>query len=178
MLEKFENAGMDSAKSLVDERIGQEELRSTLKLSIAPENSDIKTKPLPVFEVMIERAKCLLQKKNLVVLKLGATDGSYIVAGSANNVYTVTPGKGSFLKYNRACINAKSKICEHFLAVAEHIGVLSKFLKWFTSSKSGLLFSSIALVTDNTNCSRKGSTRKRSSIVKPPVVEVCDIINT
>ena len=34
MLEKFKNAVMDSAKSLVDETIGQQELRSTLKLSI------------------------------------------------------------------------------------------------------------------------------------------------
>ena len=48
MLEKFKNAGMDSAKSLVDEPIGQQELRSTLKLSIVTENSGIKTVPMPV----------------------------------------------------------------------------------------------------------------------------------
>ena len=147
-LEKFKNAGMDSAKSLVDEPIGQQELRSTLKLSIALENSGIKTVPLPVLQIMFEKAKSLLQKKGLVVPKPGATDRSYFVAGSANNVYTVTPGKRNSLKCDRSCINAKSKICKHVLRVDERIGVLSEFLKWFTSSKSGPSFSSIALVTD------------------------------
>ena len=97
MLEKFKNAGMDSAKSLVDEPIGQQELRSTLKLSIAPENSGIKTVPMPVLQIMFEKAKYLLQKKGLVVPKPAATDGSYIVGGNANNVYTVIPRKGSSL---------------------------------------------------------------------------------
>ena len=178
MLEKFKNAGMDSAKSLVDEPIGQQELRSTLKLSIAPENSGIKTVPMPVLQIMFEKAKYLLQKKGLVVPKPGATDGSYIVAGNANNVYTVTPGKGNSLKCDRARVNAKSKICEHVLAVAEDIGVMSEFLKWFTSSKSGPSFSSIALVTTKQNVGKKGSKKIRSIMAKPPVVEVCDIINT
>ena len=44
---------------------------------------------------MFEKAKCLLQKKVLVVPKPGATDESYIVAGSANNVYTVASEKGN-----------------------------------------------------------------------------------
>ena len=178
MLEKFKNAGMDSAKSLVDEPIGQKELRSTLKLSIAPENSGIKTVPMPVLQIMFEKAKCLSQTKCLVVPKPGATDGSYIVAGNANNAYAVTTGKGNSLQCDRACLNAKSKICEHVLAVAEHIGLLYKFLKWFTSSKSGPSFPSIALVTAKQNVGKEGSKRKRSNMVKPPVVEVCDIINT
>ena len=70
---------------------------------------------------MFEKAKYLLQMKGLVVLKPGATDGPYIVAGIANNVHTVTPGKGNSLKCNSASINAKSMLCEHVLAVAEHI---------------------------------------------------------
>ena len=97
---------------------------------------------------MFEKAKYLLQKKGLVVPKPGATDGPYIVAGNivagnANNVYTVTPRKGNSLKCDRACVNIKSKICEHVLAAAEHISVLSEFLKCFTSSKSGPSFYSI-----------------------------------
>ena len=102
-----------------------------MKLSIAPENPGIKTVLLLVLQIMFKKAKYLSQKKGLVVSKPNATDGSYIVAGNANNVYTMTPGKGNSLKCDRACINAKSKICEHVLAVAEHIGVLSEFLKWF-----------------------------------------------
>ena len=133
---------------------------------------------MPVLQIMFEKAKYLLHKKGLVVPKPGATDGSYIVAGNANNVYTVTPGKGNSLKCDRARVNAKSKICEHVLAVAEHIGVMSEFLKWFTSSKSGPSFSSIALVTAKQNVGKKGNKRKRSNLAKPPVVEVCDIINT
>ena len=46
---------------------------------------------------MFEKAKCLLQKKGLVVPKPGATDESYNVGGNANNVYTVIPRKGSSL---------------------------------------------------------------------------------
>ena len=53
------------------------------------------------------------------------SDGSYIIAGSTNNVYTVIPEKGISLKCDRACINAKSKICEHNPAAAEHIGAFS-----------------------------------------------------
>ena len=60
VLEKFKNAGMDSVKSLIDESISQQELRSTLTLSIAPENSDIKTAPLPALQIMSEKAKFLL----------------------------------------------------------------------------------------------------------------------
>ena len=107
---------------------------------------------------MFEKAECLLQKKGLVVPNPGATNGSYIIAGSTNNVYLMIP--------ERRCINAKSKICEHVLAVAEHIGALSKFLKWFTLSKSGPSFG------------KKGSKRKKSNMSKLPVVEVCNIINT
>lgn len=80
---------------LVDEPFGEQELYSILKLSIAPKNSGIKTVPLPFLQIMFEKAKCLLQNKVLVVPKPGATDESYIVAGSANNVYTVASEKGN-----------------------------------------------------------------------------------
>ena len=118
VLEKFKNAGMDRAKLLVDEPIGQQELRSTLKLLTAPKNSGIKIVPLPALQIMFEKAKCFLQKKGLVVPKFGATDRSYIVVGSANNVYTVTPGKGNTLKYDRACINAESQISLQLLSTS------------------------------------------------------------
>ena len=87
MLKTFKNASMES-----DESIAQQELQSTLKLSIAPENSGIKTVLLPVIQIMLEKFKDLLQEKGLAVPKPGATDGSYIVAGSANDTYSVTPG--------------------------------------------------------------------------------------
>ena len=132
MLEKFKHAGMDIAKSFVDEPLGQQELRSTLKLSIAPENSGIKTLPLLVLQIMLKKVKCSLENEAFVVPKAGATDGYYIVPSSDNDIYIVTSGEGNSLKCDRACINAKSKICKHILAVAEHTGVLRKFLKWLT----------------------------------------------
>ena len=104
MHKKFKIADMNSAKSLVDELIGEKELRSTLKISIAPENSGIKIVSLHVLQIMFEKAKCLLQKKGLVVPKPGATDGSYIATGSVNNVYIVTSGKVNSLKCDRAHI--------------------------------------------------------------------------
>ena len=88
----------------------------------------------------------------------------------------MTPGNVNFIKCDRACINNKSKTCEHVLAVDKHIVVLSEFSKWFTSSKSGPSFFSMALVTDKQNVGRKGSKRKKSNMVKPPVVEICNIL--
>ena len=173
LLKTFKNAIIES-----DESIAQQELQSTLKLSIAPENSGIKTVLLPVIQIMLEKVKDLLQKKGLAVPKPGATDESYVVAGSANDVYSVTPGKGNSLKCDRICINATSKICKHFLAVTGHIGILSVFLKWFTSLKPGPPFSNMALVTEKQNVGRKGSKTKKRNILKPPGVEICDITNT
>ena len=49
------------------------------------------------------------------------------VAGSANNVYIVTPRTVNALKCDKTCV-IKPKIREHVLEVAEHIGVLSKLV--------------------------------------------------
>ena len=65
MLEKFKNVGMDIAKSLADEPIGQQELRSTLKLLMTLENSGIKTAPLSVLQIMFEKVKYLFEKRGL-----------------------------------------------------------------------------------------------------------------
>ena len=67
----------------------------------------------------------------------------------------MTPGNVNFIKCDRACINTKSKTCEHVLAVDKHIVVLSEISKWFTSSKSGPSFFSMALVTDKQNVGKK-----------------------
>ena len=52
--------------SLVDRSIDQQEIQSTLKLLIAPENCAIQTVPLPAIQVMFGRANCLLQKQGLI----------------------------------------------------------------------------------------------------------------
>ena len=73
MLEKFKNVGMDIAKSLADEPIGQQELRSTLKLLMTLENSGLKTAPLSVLQIMFETVNIYSRREvskfpNLVLL--------------------------------------------------------------------------------------------------------------
>ena len=92
---------------------------SANNLSIPPKDSGINTVPLNVLERMFEKAKSLVRSDGLVLGKPGATDGSYVVAGSANRIFCVSPGKGGFFKYDRSCINSRTKICEHVIGVAE-----------------------------------------------------------
>ena len=100
---------------------------------------------MPVLTAMFEKANNLLQTEGLVIQKPGATDGSYIVAGTANNLFTVNRGKGkASLKCEKTCIHSKTKICKHVLAVAEHTGMLDSFLKWFKSLKSSTSFSNLS----------------------------------
>ena len=77
------------------------------------------TVPLSVLERMFEEAKSLVTNDGLVLGKPGETDGSYFVAGSANLIFCVSPGKGGSFKCDRSCINSRTKICEHVIAVAE-----------------------------------------------------------
>ena len=63
-------------------------------LSISPKDSGINTVPLSVIERMFEKAKSLLRNDGLVLEKPGATDSSYVVAGSANRIFCVSFGKG------------------------------------------------------------------------------------
>ena len=69
------------------------------------------------------------------------------------------------------------KCVGHVLLLSQRSGNMSKFLKCFTLSISGPLFSRMALVTDKQNVGRKSSKRKRSTMVKSPVMEVCSIKN-
>ena len=114
-------------------------------LSISPKDSGINTVPLSVLERMFEKAKSLVRNDGLVLEKPGATDGSYIVAGSVNRIFCVSSGKGGSFKCDRSCINSRTKICEHVIAVAEKCGKLQQFVEWFRRSKCGASVSALAL---------------------------------
>ena len=87
----------------------------TIKLSIPPDKSSIKTVSL---QLMFDKSKYLLQKKGLIVLKSNATDGSVLCASSANNV-----------KCDRTWVNINSNIWKHVLEVAAHIDLLNELQK-------------------------------------------------
>jgi hypothetical protein len=63
---------------------------------------------------MFEKASNLLAMKGNVIPKLGADNGSLIVAGASNK--------------HASCINYATKICEHILAVAQLRGTLDEFV--------------------------------------------------
>ena len=61
---------------------------------MSPKDSGLNTAPLSVLERMFEKAKSLVRNDGLVLEKPGATDGSYIVAGSADRIFCVSFVKG------------------------------------------------------------------------------------
>ena len=144
-------------------------------LSISLKDSEINTVPLSVLERMFEKAKSLVRNDGLVLEKPGATDGSYIVAGSANRIFCVSPGKGGSFKCDRSCINSRTKICEHVIAVAEKRGKLEQFVEWFRRSKCDASVSMSALNGAPKSMGRKGNGRKRSNKKRTDIEEVVNI---
>ena len=144
-------------------------------LSISPKDSGINTVPLSVLERIFEEAKSLVRNDGLALEKAGATDGSYIVAGSANHIFCVSSGKGGSLKCDRSCINSRTKICEHVIVVAEKCGKLQRFVEWFRRSKYGASVSALVLNGAPKSMGRKGNGRKRSNKKRADIEEVVNI---
>ena len=143
--------------------------------NISAKDSGINTVPLSVLERMFERAKSLVRNDGLVLEKPGATDGSYIVAWSANHIFCVSSGKGGSFKCDRSCLNSRTKICEHVIAVAEKCGKLQQFVEWFRRSKCGASVSALALNGAPKSMGRKGNGRKRSNKKRADIEEVVNI---
>ena len=114
-------------------------------LSISPTDSWINTVPLSVVERMFEKTKSLVRNDGSVLEKPGATDSSYIVAGSENHIFCVSSGKGRSFKCDKSCTNSRTKICEHVIAAAEKYGKLQQLMEWFRRSKCGAYVSALAL---------------------------------
>ena len=112
---------------------------------------------------MFEKAKSLVRNDGLVLETPGETDSSYIVAGSANRIFCVCPGKGGSFECDRNCINSRTKICEHVIAVAEKSGKLQQFVEWFRRSKCGASVNALVLNGAPNSMGGKGNGRKRSN---------------
>ena len=146
-------------------------------LSISLKDSEINTVPLSVLERMFEKAKSLVRNDGLVLEKPGATDGSYIAAGSANLIFCVSPGKGGSFKCDRSCINSRTKTCEHVIAVTEKSGKLQQIVEWFRRSKCGASVTALALNGAPKSMGRKGNGRKRSNKKRANIEEVVNIFD-
>ena len=104
-----------------------------------------------------------VRNDGLVLEKPGETDGCYIIAGSANRIFCVSPGKGGSFKCDRSFINNRTKICEHVIAVAEKSGKLQQFVEWFRRSKCGASVSALVLNDAPKSVGGKGNGTKRSN---------------
>ena len=136
-------------------------------LSLSAKVCKIDKVPLSMLEVMFEKVASLIQAYGLVILKPGSSDGSYVVAGTCNRMFCVTPGKGGSFKCDCTCINSTIKNCEHVISVAEKCGKLPDFVQnrdWFSSEwciKIGW---------------KKPSNRKRSNKRKPEIESNVDLL--
>ena len=125
------------------------------------------------------QAHILLSTEGLVIPMPGATDGSYIVAGVSNRIHIVSPGKGSALHCDKACLNRSTRICEHVLAVAEKRGSLQSFLNWLKTSKQGTKFTSLALTGGPSKAGQKPgqNKRKKSNFKKGTITQTADLLD-
>ena len=62
-------------------------------LSLSAKDCKIDKGRLIRLEVMFEKASSLIQTDGLAVPKPGSSDGSYVVAGTCNRIFCLTPGK-------------------------------------------------------------------------------------
>ena len=133
--------------------------------------------PPSIIDGIISKASNLLSTAENVIPKPGATDGSYIVAGAANKVHSVKPGKGGSWTCDRTCINNSTKICKHTLAVAQVTGRLNEFLTWFSRSRKRPNIMGMVEQGGPKSAGKKTSSRKRSNLKSQPVNEYVDIFD-
>ena len=176
-LSSYLKAGMKEKKNVMAEvpEDENEEKRSVSEFEMAVRTLNILNVPGPILDGMISKAGDLLSTPANVIQTPGATDGSYVVAGSANKIHSVKPGRGGSWTCDRTCINRSTKICEHTLAVAHVSGTLKEFLIWFGRTRKHP--NMMGMVEDGgpKSAGKKPSTRKRSNIKSRPINEYVDI---
>ena len=133
-------------------------------MSLSAKDCKIDKVPLSILEVMFEKAASLTQSDGLVIPKPGFSDGSYVVAGTCNRIFCVTPGKGGSFKCDRACVNSTANICEHAIAVAEKCGKLPDFVQCFRRSKSRPSLTSLALNGAPKSVGKKQETNEKQKL--------------
>ena len=88
----------------------------------------------------------------------------YVVAGTCNRIFCVTPGKRGPFKCDRTSINSTTNICEHVIAVAEKCGKLPDFVQWFRRSKSRPSLTGLALNGAPKSVGKKPSNKRKAEI--------------
>ena len=156
----FKKATMNDKEEFVEEYASQ--CSSKQGLSLSAKDCKIDKGPLSILEVMFEKAASLIQTDGLVIPKPGSSDGSYVVAGTCNRIFCVTPGKGGSFKCDRTCINSTIKICEHVIAVAEKCGKFPDFVQWFRRSKLRPSLTRLALNGAPKSVGKKPSNKRKA----------------
>ena len=168
-LASYLNAGMEEKKDVTAEPVNENqnvETRSLSDFEAAVRSANILNVPPSIIDGMILKATNLLGTPGNVIPKPGATDESYIVAGTANKVHSVKPGKGGSWTCDRACINSSTKICEHILAVAQTTGRLNEFLTWFGRTRKRPNMMGMVEQGGPKSAGKKPSNMSTSSIAK------------
>ena len=153
---------MNYKEEFFEEYTGQ--CSSKQGLSLSAKDCKIDKVPLSILEAMFEKAAFLTQTDGLVIPKPGFSDGSYVVAGTCNRIFCVTPGKEGSFKCDRACVNSTANICEHAIAVAEKCGKLPDFVQWFWRSKLRLSLTSLALNDAPKSVGKKQATNEKQKL--------------
>ena len=163
-------------KEIFPTQVEPGEVLSTLRISITAEESGIKSIPSPILKSMFKRASNLLSVPGNVIPKLGAVDGSFVVA-TCNKVHSVQPGKGSSLSCDHLCTNSSSKICEHVFAVAQVKGMLKEFLVWFNWRKKRVMMMDMVEQSGPKNAGEKPSSQKQTNDKGKQIKQYVDLFD-
>ena len=144
-------------------------------LPISPKDSGVNTVPLSAIEIIFEKTKSLVRNDGLVWKNLVQLTAPILVLGLQTAFFVSLIGKEGSFKCDRSCINSRTKICEHVIAVVEKCGKLSQFVEWFRRSKFGASVSALALNGAPKSTGRKGNGRKRSDKKKGDIEEVVNM---
>ena len=173
-VKEFQKADMRSRKDYVT--ITAPATPQCITLSVTVMEGGITKVTIASFATMFEKANELLRHEDLIVKKPGVDNGSYIISGHTNQIYSVTPGKGGSFKCDRSCVNASTKLYEHTIVVAEKYGKLTDFIIWYKRSKSRASITKMVLGGAPKTAGRKPSTRKRSNRKIPSITSLVDLL--
>ena len=92
--------------------------------------------PQLILDSIITKVTSLLSTLEYVIPTPGTSDGSNIVARTANKIHNVKSGNGGSWTCDQACVNKSTKVCEHVLGVVQVSGCLNEFVSWLRRKKN------------------------------------------
>ena len=172
VVKAFDNASLKSAKSSQssDNHIPSDyqsanycqPSTSYASISISSDDSGITTIPIVVLQDMWRKAGRLISDGTAVTPAPGSNPKSKMVLSSSSSVphFVQYKGNGRFV-CDSSCLHWKSSgICSHSIAVAETVGGLSEFLKWFVSSTQAPNITAVSMDGLSSGRGRKGGRPK------------------